>query len=144
MIQRGNISALFNSPFYENRVQKWLVYFSPRQKNAVLYFTLETPFLSHGRVRNRHRFDIPSRLTFRISCSTRLHIGSIDYKNEAKRRADWFYSLSAATSVLSVCELSLRHYCFKAVFKKDTRHVDDDCERKSLIRYFSSVSSKNT
>lgn len=144
MIQRGNISALFNSPFYENRVQKWLVYFSPRQKNAVLYFTLETPFLSHGRVRNRHRFDIPSRLTFRISCSTRLHIGSIDYKNEAKRRADWFYSLSAATSVLSVCELSLRHYCFKAVFKKDTRHVDDVCVRKSLIRYFSSVSSKNT
>lgn len=141
MIRRGNISPLLNSPFHENRVQKWLIYFSPRQKN-VLYFTLETPFLSHGRVRNRHRFDIPSRLTFRISCSTRLHIGSIDYKNEAKRRADWFYSLSAATSVLSVCELSPRHYCFKGVFKKDTRYVD--CERKSLIRYLPSVSLKNT
>lgn len=31
-------------------------------------------------VRNRHRFDIPSRRTFRISCSTRLHIRSIRTK----------------------------------------------------------------
>lgn len=50
------------------------------EAKIVLHFAPSSPWNASSfawPVRNRHRFDIPSRRTFRISRSTRLHIRSI-------------------------------------------------------------------
>lgn len=66
------------TPFEKGRWYTWPSPFHRREDRSLLRplppwnaFSFAWP------VRNRHRFDIPSRRTFRISRSTRLHIRSI-------------------------------------------------------------------
>lgn len=79
---RGLTNRGFSPSSIGNTVRKGtLVHLTlPLPSKIVLHFAPSSPWNASSfawPVRNRHRFDIPSRRTFRISRSTRLHIRSI-------------------------------------------------------------------
>lgn len=66
------------TPFEKGRWYTWPSPFHRSEDRSLLRPLLPWNAFSFAwPVRNRHRFDIPSRRTFRISRSTRLHIRSI-------------------------------------------------------------------
>lgn len=66
------------TPFEKGRWYTWPSPFHRSEDRSLLRPLLPWNAFSFAwPVRNRHRFDIPSRRTFRISHSTRLHIRSI-------------------------------------------------------------------